>query len=147
MNSLPALISGVTGALALTAVHETARKNVASAPRMDVLGMRAISHSLRSMGQPVPSRERLHQAALIGDVMANSAYYSLVGWGDPETAPARGALLGLAAGLGAVALPGPLGLGSAPSNRTTATQTMTVGWYLLGGLAAGLAFQALGRRR
>jgi hypothetical protein len=55
--------------------------------------------------------------------------------------------LGLAAGLGAVFLPGPLGLGSAPSNRTTQTQAMTVGWYLLGGLAAGLAYQTLGSRR
>jgi hypothetical protein len=147
MNALSGIVSGVAGAAALTAVHEAARKNLPDAPRMDVLGMRALGQSFRAAGQTPPSRERLHELALAGDIVANSAYYSLVALGPPEGAVARGALLGLAAGLGAVFLPGPLGLGSAPSNRTTQTQAMTVGWYLLGGLAAGLAYQTLGSRR
>lgn len=146
MNGLPALASGVAGALTLTAVHETARKNLSAAPRMDVLGMRAISKSLQAVGSSVPKSDQLHQVALAGDVLANSAYYSLVALGKPETAPTRGALLGLAAGIGAVLLPGPIGLGEAPSNRTTATQAMTVGWYVLGGLAAGVAYRWLSER-
>ena len=36
----------------------------------------------------------------------------------------------LAAGLGAVALPGPLGLGEGPSRRTRATEALTIAWYL-----------------
>jgi hypothetical protein len=83
----------------------------------------------------------LHGWALAGDLALNSLYYSLVGVGDREGAFQRGVLLGLAAGVGAVALPGPLGLGTGPSARTPATQAMTVAWYLVGGLAAAAAYR------
>jgi hypothetical protein len=59
---------------------------------------------------------------------------------------ACGAALGLAAGVGAVALPERMGLGSAPSARTNETKAMTVAWYLAGGLAAGLAYSLLAKR-
>lgn len=142
MRMLKALGSGLIGAAALTVIHETTRRFLDDAPRMDVLGMRAIAKSLRAVGQepPVP----LHEVALAGDLAANSLYYSLVAVGSPRTALARGALLGAAAGAGAIVLPGPLGLGSLPYLRTPATRAMTVAWYTLGGLAAGAAFQLLG---
>jgi hypothetical protein len=142
MRSLHALGSGLTGALALTAVHETARKNLSDAPRMDILASRAIARSLEALGREKPLEERLYEAALIGDVLSNSLYYSLVGLGPADGAIRRGAMLGLAAGVGAVVLPPLLGLGSAPSRRTKPTEAMTVGWYLLGGLVAGIAYQA-----
>src|SRR3954447_6028938 len=41
-----AVASGAAGALALTAVHQLARRRVRRAPRMDVLGMRAIARGL-----------------------------------------------------------------------------------------------------
>jgi hypothetical protein len=44
-------------------------------------------------------------------------------------------------------LPGPLGLGEAPSNRTPQTQLMTVAWYTAGGLVAGVVARALRKRR
>jgi hypothetical protein len=50
----------------------------------------------------------------------------------------------LAAGLGAVLLPGPMGLGNEPSTRTPGTAAMTVAWYFAGGLVAGLAARAIG---
>ncbi|HEX5270840.1 MAG TPA: hypothetical protein VFW33_10150 [Gemmataceae bacterium] len=145
MTTLRALGSGLAGALALTAVHETARRALAGAPRMDVLGMRGIARSLEAVGQTPPEEGRLHELALAGDILSNSLYYSMVGVGGPEGAWLRGALLGLAAGVGAVLLPGPLGLGEAPSNRTPATRAMTVGWYLLGGLAAAAACRLMAR--
>ena len=147
MSTIEALGSGLVGATALTAIHESARRTFSDAPRMDVLGERAIARSLQLAGQEAPPEEDLHTAALVGDVLANSLYYSLVGLGDPRTALVRGAVLGLAAGIGGVYLPGPLGLGNAPSARTPATIAMTIGWYLAGGIAAGLVFQMLGRRR
>jgi hypothetical protein len=52
-------------------------------------------------------------------------------------------MLGISAGLGTVALPGPLGLGKEPSNRTTATRVMTELWYLVGGLVAAGASRLL----
>ena len=140
MTGLQAIGSGVAGAMALTAVHETARKTLEDAPRMDVLASRAIAGSLQALGQQPPSDERLYEAAMVGDIVSNSLYYSLVGLGSPAGAVKRGALLGLAAGLGAVVLPPLMGLGHGPS-RTRATEAMTVGWYLLGGVVAGLAYQ------
>ena len=138
---LKALGSGLLGAVALTLIHETARRVAPeTAPRMDVLGMRAIQKAVRAVDAepPVP----LHEAALVGDIISNSFYYSLVGAGSRQDAVRNGALLGLAAGLGAVFLPGPLGLGRQPTDTPT-THALTVTWYLAGGLAAGAAYAAL----
>jgi len=137
---LKALGSGLVGAVALTLIHETARRLAPeSAPRVDVLGMRAIAKTMRAVDAepPIP----LHEAALVGELVSNTAYYSLVGLGPREDALRNGALLGLAAGLGAVFLPGPLGLGRQPT-ETPATQAMTVAWYVAGGLAAAAAYHA-----
>ena len=45
--------------------------------------------------------------------------------------------------LGAVFLPGPLGLGTKPSARTPQTAAMTVAWYAIGGLVAGAVYHCL----
>src|SRR5919112_46739 len=138
---LKALGSGLVGAFALTLVHETARRYIEDAPRMDVVGMRAITKTLRAVDvePPVP----LHETALVGDMVANSLYYGLVGVGDAEDGVRNGALLGLAAGPAAVSLPEPLGLGRQPAKNSVETNLLTVAFYLLGGLAAGAAYQAL----
>jgi len=135
MKTLNALVSGLAGACLLTAIHETTRRFVPNAPRMDVLGMRAIEKLMyKADATPPADDNKLHTWALIGDVVSNSLYYSLAGTG--KNAWLRGALLGTGAGIGAVVLPGPLGLGEAPSGRTNQTKAMTVGLYLMGGLAA-----------
>ena len=56
---LKALGSGLVGACALTLIHETARRFVDDAPRMDVLGMRALSKAARAVDvdPPVPLHE------------------------------------------------------------------------------------------
>jgi hypothetical protein len=147
MPTLDALSSGLVGAAALTAIHESARRTFADAPRMDVLGERAIARSVNLVRKDPVQEDQLHTAALVGDIVANSLYYSLVGVGSPQTALLRGAVLGLAAGIGGVYLPGPLGLGSSPSARTPATKLMTITWYLAGGIAAAAAYRLLQRRR
>ncbi len=142
MKLLMALGSGLAGALALTLLHETGRRVIPEAPRMDILGMRVIARTMNRAGQPPPTRERLHSMALAGDIAGNALYYSLVGAGAPGSgAWLRGGLLGLLAGLGGVFLPSSLGLGSGPSSRTRQTQALTVLWYLVGGLAAAAAHQ------
>jgi hypothetical protein len=137
-----ALLSGLAGAGALTALHETVRRTVPHPPRMDILGMRALAQGLRLAGHEPQPGAPLHEAALAGDLVANTLYYSVVGASDAKDAPLCGALLGLTAGIGALVLPGPLGLGTAPSTRTPATAALTVGLYLVGGLVAGMAYQA-----
>jgi hypothetical protein len=148
MGVMHALGSGLAGACALTLLHESARRVVPDAPRADVLGMRAIAKIMRSAGQEPPPDRELHKAALVGDIISNSLYYSLVAAGGGRHTWAIGSALGVAAGVGAVTLPGPLGLGTKPSARTPATAAMTVGWYLAGGLAAAAAYRLLrGSRR
>ena len=137
---LKALGSGMLGACALTLIHETARRFIDDAPRMDVVGMRAIEKTMRAVDvePPVP----LHEAALVGEVVSNTLYYSLAGSGP--RAPRRGLLLGAAAGLGAAALPPVLGLGRSPGSRWPSTPLMTIAHYTAGGPPAAAAGRALG---
>jgi hypothetical protein len=143
MNSaslIQSLGSGLAGALVLTALHETVRHlRPADAPRMDILGERGLRKLLNKADAPQPDDQTAYALTMAGDVLSNGLYYSLVGTGRGVWL--RGAALGLAAGIGGVVLPGPMGLGEAPSNRTPQTQAMTVAWYLLGGLAAAAASQ------
>lgn len=135
---LQSFVSGLGGAVVLTLVHQTAKELTPDAPRMDVLGMRGLRKLLAAADAPQPDAKTAYNATMAGDLLANGLYYSLVGTG-PD-AWWRGAALGVAAGVGGVVLPGPLGLGDGPSNRTPQTKLMTVAWYTLGGLvAAGLS--------
>lgn len=143
MSLARALTSGLAGACALTLIHESVRRTLPDAPRMDVLGMRALAELARRSNVEPLQADRLHRLALLGDVVSNSLFYSLVGLGKPADALRNGSLLGLGAGIGGVVLPEPLGLGDAPSARTPATQAMTVGWYLAGGVVAALTYRYL----
>lgn len=138
------LTSGLAGAAALTAVHETARRTLAHPPRMDAIGMRALARTMERAGVRPPRQRRLFRETLAADLVSNAVYYSLVGLG--ERAWKRGALLGAAAGVGAVVLPPLLGLGRQPNASRVETPVLTVAWYLIGGLAAAAAARALARR-
>jgi hypothetical protein len=137
---LKAAGAGLAGSVVLTLVHETARQFIPDAPRMDILGMRALEKGYNALDEMPPGPKKLHNLTLAADIVSNAAYYSLIGSG--KNAWLKGAGLGLAAGLGGVLLPGPLGLGKEPSNRTPQTQVMTVAWYLIGGLAAAVVAKA-----
>jgi hypothetical protein len=140
-----ALISGAAGAAALTAVHQAARDSIPHAPRMDVLGMRALARGSRHAGMRPPSGRRLYETTLAGDLVANSLYYALVA---KSRHPMRAGLaLGAAAGVGAVLLPPVLGLGRAPHADAPSNWAMTVAWYTIGGLVAGAVQQAIGAGR
>ena len=146
MSLLKALGSGVAGAVAVNAIHESARQVIPHPPRMDVIGMRAISRPMRQLGHQPPRGRTLRKAAFAGDLVSNALYYSLVGVGphrDPRTPWRRGLVLGLLAGIGGALLPPVIGLGNQPGRRTPWTQLLTVLWYTLGGLAAAAAATAI----
>lgn len=136
MNALSALSGGLAGACAITLIHESVKQVVPEAPRMDLLGMNALSKVIESTGHTPPGEQQLYNLTMVGDIVSNAIYYSAVGLGYDKTVWQRGALLGLAAGIGAVTLPKPLGLPEAPSNRTLETKIMTVALYTIGGLVA-----------
>ena len=142
------MISGMAGAVALTAVHQAARMMTDAAPRMDVVGMRAIARGTGGSGMADESADvdrsehgALYNAALAGDLLLNSAYYAMA------TTWTRGAAMGLAAGVGALIAPQKLGLGDPPHSDLLSNKVMTVAWYVVGGLAAAWTAQCLARRR
>jgi hypothetical protein len=134
------MMAGAAGAGALTLVHQAARAMTPYAPRMDVLGKRA----LERVGIAARDDEHLEGQALAGDLIANSAYYSLIGAGGGN-AWVKGLALGLAAGVGAVLLPSRIGLGDPPNAGRLDTQLMTIAWYALGGLVAAATYAAWDR--
>ena len=137
-RTVTSLASGAIGALVLTALNEGARRGVPHAPRMEVIGMRALSAAVRALGGRPPRGRTLYRETLGADLLSNTIYYGLVGAGSRQTRLSRGILLGAAAGLGAVVLPPMLGLGRSPGSRRPATPLMTLAWYTAGGLAAGV---------
>jgi hypothetical protein len=139
------LAAGSIGAVALTAVHQAARAISPDAPRMDVVGSRAIEKTIAAAGGTVPPRPTVERMALAGDLLCNSAYYSLIPCGRPAHVWRRAVALGLAAGVGALVLPRRLGLGDPPHSDRPSNQVMTVGWYLLGALATAAAARPLAR--
>ena len=136
------LLSGMAGATALTAVHQVARAVTDSAPRMDVVGMRALARGINAAGGEAPQASRgLYLATLVGDLISNTAYYSLA------TNYTRGTVMGILAGIGALVLPPRLGLGDPPHSERLSNKIMTVAWYTLGGLAAAGTASWLANRR
>ena len=140
-----AFAAGICGAVALTAVHQLARRVTDEAPRMDILGERAIARTIEAAGGVVPDEPSLNRWALAGDLLVNSAFYSLVACGRDPHLWRRGMVMGLAAGVGALVLPRRLGLGDAPASDHLGNQMMTVAWYLIGGMAAAAAGRGLRR--
>jgi hypothetical protein len=143
MDATKAMVSGLAGAAALNVIHESARALIPHAPRVDVIGRRALAKSYRALGHMPPEDPALYYRTMVADVASNAAYYAMVGAGDPRNAIRRGLALGALAGLGAVVLPQRMGLGRQPGQRTPWTELMTVGWYTLGGVVAGVVATAL----
>jgi hypothetical protein len=136
-------LGGLAGAATLTLIHETVKRFDPKAPRMDLLGMMALSKIIRGLGGRTPEQKKLYAYTLAGDLLSNALYYSLVGMGRRKSILERGAALGLAAGLGALLLPKPLHLNEAYSNRSPRTQAMTVAYYLIGSLVAAALIKRL----
>ena len=141
MNLSAALAGGLAGTLTVAALHEALRRITPDAPRMDILDMELIRKGLKTIHKNVPAEDELQRWAVGGELLADTAYYSVTGLGGKKGVWVRGTLLGLFAGITAVVLPKPLGLPATPSNKTVGTQLMTMGLYLVGGLAAAAATQ------
>ena len=147
MKPIASIGGGLAGAAAVTLIHESVRRIVPKSPRMDLLGMNAISKGLNAAGIKTPNNTTLFAMALTGDILANSLYYSLAGIGKEKNIWLRGAALGLVAGIGAVGLPGHLGLEKRHSSRSTETKIMTIGLYVAGALVTTAVIKLLARKK
>ena len=140
------LLAGIAGALALTTVHQLARRVSAKAPRMDVVGERAIFATSEALGRRPPSEPAAYRLALAGDLLANTAYYSMIACGREARLWTRAVTLGVGAGVGALLLPQRIGLGIPPRSWERSNQAMTVGWYLIGALTTACTAECLRAR-
>jgi hypothetical protein len=136
-----ALAGGAIGAVTTNLLHEAVRRTVPNAPRVDLLGMQALAKLISGTTEP-PTGKTLYASTLVGDLLSNSAYFSLVGRFPRKHAVKAGALIGALAGIGAVVLPGPMGLTESLTTRTSTTKALTVALYTAGGIATGMALRA-----
>lgn len=136
------LLAGLGGAIALNILHESLKHTNENMPRVDLLGEEALQKTLRYMGTEIEDDSNLYKATLAGDLLSNSLYYSLIGTGSKNTFT-KAVALGLAAGVGAVSLPGPMGLDPAPVARNTQVKALTIGYYLTGALVTAALLKAL----
>ena len=134
MDTLKSLASGIAGSLVLTGIHESIKRVIPNAPRMDHIGMQVLKKIKQSTGVGDTDEETLYKESMIGDLAFNSAFYSMVGVG--KNAWLRGLALGASAGIAAVFLPKWMDIDESGSSRTNATAAMTIGLYSVAGLAA-----------
>ncbi len=138
---LAGIASGVAGALALTGLHQLFKNVSVSAPRVDILGMRAAAKVLRKYGLGIPKAKNLYRLSLAGDILFNSIYYSLISTGKKPLL--SGSALGIGAGAGVVNLPGKLGLGKGFSASSVKQKLMSYAIYMTGGLVAAFSYKVL----
>jgi hypothetical protein len=141
--NLKSAIGGLAGACALTLINEVASRIDKQAPRLDLLGMNAVAKFFKGPKSAPMVVQKLLPMSLAGDLVSNSLYYALAGGRSKDQTMLRGLLLGIGAGLGAIALPKPMGLDATPTNLTRKTQAMTIAWYILGGLVAATVINAM----
>lgn len=143
MNAiLKASSAGAAGAVVTNVLHEVVRRSSPDAPRVDLLGMQGLARGMKSLGIDGLKGRALYGTTLATDLVSNGAYFACVAAGK-EQPLLTGALLGLAAGIGAVVLPGPLGFSPQTTARTSFTAMLSVLLYTAGGIAAGAVYAAL----
>jgi hypothetical protein len=65
MRGIYALEGGLAGAVALTLLHETIKRITPNAPRMDLLGMNAITKGLRYINAKTPNERELYRCTTV----------------------------------------------------------------------------------
>lgn len=135
--NLVSVIGGLAGAGALTLVNETVKRVDKDAPRLDLLGMNAAAKIVKGTGLKTPQfAQNLFPTVVAGDLLSNTLYFAM-SQGETKTKTLlRGAMLGIGAGIAAVTLAKPLGIDTQPKPRPAKTNTLTIAYYLLGGLVA-----------
>jgi hypothetical protein len=140
MKILAALDAGLTGATALTFIHELLKRVDPDAPRMDLLGINALAKAVKVPYPTLKDNPKAFDLTLLGDIISNSLYYGFTATGKASNSLARGFASGALAGVAATILPEHLGLNKNYSNRTKKTTALTIALYTLGGLITSFAY-------
>jgi hypothetical protein len=140
MNAISTL-GGLAGAVALTLLNEGVKKIDNNAPRLDLLGQNALAKLLKGNTMLPQTVNKVFPMA--GDLVTNSLFFAMAQGSGKGDTYLRGALLGLSAGIGAVALPKQLGLEEKHTNENPQKALKTVAWYVIGGLIAAAVMNAI----
>ena len=140
-QTIKGLISGFTGAVTLTFVHQWLKNTVKDAPRVDLLGVEAIESFIEKLNLKKPSQKTLYNLSLAGDLIFNSIYYSSVAYGKNPLI--KGIALGTGAGSGVINLPGTLNLNEKLISKNFKQALLSFGIYLIGGLTAAGTYKLL----
>jgi hypothetical protein len=144
---IPSLLGGLAGALTLTALDEAIKRIDHSSPHPNLLGRNAVARIVKGTGlSSLAAQGQLKPMAATGELITNSLYFGMAEAGSPAKTLARGTLLGFAAGLGALTLSKPLGLDARESEVSATTKTLTVAWYVAGGLVAAAVMNLITKR-
>lgn len=132
--------TALVGTLTVAALQHVSRFLLKDGPRMDVVGEKIIEKGFRRFGRKPPENSRL-LSWVGGNIGSDTLVFALVGMGQPKRPVVRGAIVGALTGLGALVLPPLLGITSRHTAKNPKQAAMTVGLYLIAGLAAGAAHQ------
>lgn len=147
MSKIKNLVAGLGGAVALNLLHESLKRKDKDMPRVDLLGEEALQKGLEYFGTEIKDDSTLYKATLAGDIVSNAMYYSMIGKGGATNVFPRALAVGLAAGVGAVTLPEPMGLDDKPVTRSNKTKALTVGYYIAGALVTAAIIKALDSKK
>lgn len=145
-RQLTSAIGGLAGVFALSALNETTKKIDRTAPHLDVLGMNTLAKVIKGNGLKNAAMGKPIRASLASDLLSNSLYYGLANSRTSQQTLLKGSLLGLSAGIGAVALAKPLGLDERASDASTKAKALTIAWYVIGGLVAAAVINLLDKK-
>lgn len=147
MSKITNLAAGLGGAIALNLLHESLKRKDKDMPRVDLVGEEALQKGLEYFGTEIKDESTLYKATLASDIISNAMYYSMIGKGGGANVFPRALAIGLAAGVGAVTLPEPMGLDDEPVTKTNKTKALTVGYYIAGALVTAAIIKAFDRKK
>jgi hypothetical protein len=138
------LLAGLGGAVMLTILNESLKHINGDMPRIDLVGEEAIQKSAAYFGVKMDNKETLYEASLIGDLVSNTAYFSLIS-GEGKELWTKATSAGFFAGVGAINLPSKIGLDDRPVAKTTTTKAWTIGYYMIGALTTATLVRVIER--
>jgi hypothetical protein len=133
--------AGLAGAASLSILNELSRRLDPKAPRLELIGERALSAGMRRLGARRPHRAKLRKLAVLSDMLANSIVYGALFAGRSRPWQ-RGTLGGLLAGASALALAPASGI-KRPLQAAPAATQLALARYLGAGLAASALYAAV----
>ena len=136
------LLAGLGGAIVLTILNESLKNVSGDMPRIELVGEEAVQKTAAFFGVEVNDQDTLYGASLVGDLLSNTTYFSLIS-GEGSGLWTKAASAGIVAGLGAVNLPDKLGLDDEPVAKSTNTKLLTTAYYLAGALTTAMLLQIL----